>query len=200
MDAPKIEKRSPELTFPEDEASLLRRLFAQASVVLEYGSGGSTVLAAELAKGIVISVESDRSWAETLSTWFVDNPPKADLRLHTVDIGETKKWGRPVGNASWQKFHRYPISVWDRDDFVHPDVVLIDGRFRAACWLTCMLRCTQPMTVLVDDYVDRPSYHTVEHFLMPTEIVGRMARFDMTPTPFSPEDMALIFEAFTRKE
>ena len=48
----------PKLTLPEAEASALRAAYAAAEVVLEYGSGGSTVLAAE-AGAEVWAVESD---------------------------------------------------------------------------------------------------------------------------------------------
>lgn len=190
----------PKLTFPAPEADWVRAHYAQANVILEYGSGGSTVLAGEQLGATVFSVESDLAWAENLGQWFAQNPPLANVQLHPVDIGRTEKWGRPVGNGGFRKYHRYPITVWDRDDFLHPDVVLIDGRFRAACWLTCMIRATQPLTVLFDDYVDRKPYHMVERYLAPTEIRGRMARFDMTPHAFPTQDMAQIFQEFTRPQ
>jgi hypothetical protein len=50
------------LTLPADEARLLQDHYARAGVVLEYGSGGSTLLAARLGKQ-VFSVESDAAWA-----------------------------------------------------------------------------------------------------------------------------------------
>jgi len=77
---------------------------------------------------------------------------------------------------------------------------LIDGRFRAACWLTCMIRATRPLTVLFDDYTERKPYHMVERFVAPTEIRGRMARFDLKPSAFPAADMADIFEAFTKAQ
>ena len=48
----------PELTLPEAEAALLRETYDRAGVILEYGSGGSTVLAAEQPGKTVPSVES----------------------------------------------------------------------------------------------------------------------------------------------
>jgi hypothetical protein len=58
---------------------------------------------------------------------------------------------------------------------------LIDGRFRAACFVTVFLRITQPVTVLFDDYRPRPKYHIVEKFSKPDEYVGRMAVFRLEP-------------------
>jgi hypothetical protein len=50
----------PELTFSPEVAELVRETYAQAQVILEYGSGGSTVLASEMAGKTVFSVESDK--------------------------------------------------------------------------------------------------------------------------------------------
>ena len=52
----------PTLTLPEAEAALITAAYDKAEVILEYGSGGSTVLAADLGKKVV-AVESDRDWA-----------------------------------------------------------------------------------------------------------------------------------------
>ncbi len=187
----------PKLTFPEAEAAWVTEQYARAGVILEYGSGGSTVLAGEQLGVTVFSVESDLDWSANLAAWFDANPPRANVQLHPVDIGRTEKWGRPAGHGGWRRYHRYPISVWDRDDFQHPDLVLIDGRFRAACFLTVMLRITRPVTLLFDDYVERKPYHLVERYAAPAETRGRMARFDLTPTAFPAADMALIFVTFT---
>jgi hypothetical protein len=59
----------PELTLPEAEAATIRAAYERAGVILEYGSGGSTVLGAELGKR-VLSVESDKAWAQMMRDWF----------------------------------------------------------------------------------------------------------------------------------
>lgn len=188
----------PELTLPEAEAAWVTESYNAARVILEYGSGGSTVLAGEMLGSTVFSVESDLAWAQNLQDWFDQNPPLAHVVLHPVNIGKTQSWGHPGGNDGFRRYHRYPITVWDRDDFQHPDLVLIDGRFRPACLITTMLRIERPVTVLFDDYVDRPEYHMVERYSKPVETRGRMARFELKPRAFPIEDMARIFEIFTR--
>jgi hypothetical protein len=190
----------PVMTFPPAESAWLCELYARADVILEYGSGGSTVFAGGLAGKTVYSVESDPDWAADLADWFNQNPPRADLRLHPVDIGKTGKWGAPQSNAGWRRYHRYPLSVWDLPGFRHPDLVLVDGRFRAACLLATLFRIERPVTLLFDDYVGRPVYATaVERYAEPTEIRGRMARFDLEPTAFPVADMSHIWEVFTRQ-
>jgi hypothetical protein len=91
----------------------------------------------------------------------------------------------------FRKFHGYALSVWDRPDFQHPDLVLIDGRFRAACLAAVAMRATRPVTVLFDDYLKRRYYHGVERLARKEELVGQMARFTVTPGAIPP-DMATV--------
>lgn len=189
----------PDLTLPEAEAKLLRAHYAAADTILEYGSGGSTVLAAELGK-TVFSVESDAGWSDMMDSYFTANPPKGRVHLHPVDIGKTGKWGMPVNENGWRKYRHYPVSVWDREDFRQPDLILIDGRFRAACLLTAMMRTTRPVTVLFDDYAERKVYHTVERWALRAETVGRMARFEIAPWTIPPADLGIVLGIFNKQQ
>ncbi len=190
----------PRLTLPEAEAGWLRAAYAEAATVLEYGSGGSTVMAAGMADKTIFSVESDADWLAGLQRWFAIDPPRSRVVLHHGDIGPTVKWGHPEGISHWRQFHAYPTSVWDRPDFEHPDVVLVDGRFRAACFLTVLFRITRPVSLYFDDYTARPHYHRIERFAKPVETRGRMARFDLVPTPIPASDLAMILETYTDKK
>jgi len=188
----------PRLTLPADEAAWVREAYAGAGAILEYGSGGSTVLAAGMPGKTVFSVESDRRWAARMEAWFEAHPPAARVIVHHADVGPTRKWGMPTSQEHWRTFHRYPLAVWDLPDFVHPDVVLIDGRFRAACLLAVLYRASRPVTVLFDDYGNRRGYHRVESFVKPMEVRGRMARFEIEPEPFPAARMTEVFDIFTR--
>lgn len=188
----------PVLTLPADEAAAVTSAYAAARVILEYGSGGSTVLAAEQPGKVIFSVESDAKWLADMQSWFAQTPPLAQVHLHYGDIGPTKAWGHPRDAGAFRKWPGYPISVWDLPGFLQPDLVLIDGRFRAACFLTCLLRSTQPMTVLWDDYIDRPIYHHVEDLVKPVAMIGRMARFEITPMPFPVDRLAWVIETYLR--
>jgi len=186
----------PELTLPPEEAEWIQEVYANAEVILEYGSGGSTLVASELPGKTIFSVESDKAWLENLEAYLELNPGQSPVILHHGDIGPTKEWGAPVNGDAWRKFHRYPLSVWDRDDFVHPDTVLIDGRFRKACLLTTLFRATKPCTVYFDDYMNRPKYHEVEDFVPRAENRGRMARFEIEPAAIQPADLTRIITIF----
>lgn len=181
---------------PEKEALFLRQCYQDATVILEYGSGGSTKMAAQMPGKFIVSVESDQDWAIALQADIAQaNYPSAAI-VHHVDIGPTGAWGRPKDASSWQKYHRYPLDVWDQPFFRHPDLVLIDGRFRAACLVTVALRARHPVRVLFDDYADRPEYHVVEKFLRPGQHVGRMAVFMLEPAQMEVYDWTTFIGLF----
>lgn len=173
-----------ELTFEPRERRFVVRHYEAAETILEYGSGGSTVLAAKLGRR-VFSVESDPDWAARMSAHVATISDRATV--HHADVGPTGPWGVPMKPREFRKFHSYALSVWDRPEFVEPDLVLIDGRFRASCLVAVLLRATKPVTVLFDDYIRRHYYHGVERLAKKEEMVGRMARFTVTPGAIPPE-------------
>lgn len=197
MAAPSVTTK-PELTLPPEAAAEVRAAYAAADVILEYGSGGSTVVASELPGKRIFSVESDAGWAKGMQDWFINNPPQSPVVMHHANIGPTIAWGSPADDSNFKRWPGYALSVWDREDFVHPDVVLIDGRFRPACFMTTALRITKPVTVLFDDYTGREIYHVVEDFAKPVKFAGRMARFELEPRAFPVDRMAMIIGLFLK--
>ncbi|MFZ1341278.1 MAG: hypothetical protein WAS26_19765 [Paracoccaceae bacterium] len=184
----------PKLTLPEAEASALRAAYAAAEVVLEYGSGGSTVLAAE-AGAEVWAVESDPAWAAMMQRWFAMNPAKGRAHVLHADIGPTRDWGHPVDEARFRHWPDYALKVWDAPGFRHPDVVLVDGRFRLGCFLTVAHQITRPVTLFFDDYTPRAAYRMAEALQAPAMIIGRMARFDLSPHPLTPDRLHAYVKA-----
>src|SRR5690606_32007659 len=113
--------------------------------------------------------------------------PSAPI-IYSVDLGETGKWAKLKNSSRWRDFHQYPLRVWGEDFFKEPDVILIDGRFRTACFITAYLKVTKPTIVLFDDYVNRDYYHIVEKLVKPTDFIGRMARFDLDKVATIPRE------------
>lgn len=183
-------------SMPEAESALLVEAYASARVILEYGSGVSTQIAAQMRGKYILSVESDREWARRLRQEIAAAAPRSPVTVYHVDIGVTGAWGRPVDDSGWRRYHRYPNAIWNEPFFRHPDVVLIDGRFRPACLLTAMLQITRPVRVLFDDYLNRPTYHAVEKFLQPQTMVGRMAEFLIEPGMIPSDEMGFVVSKF----
>lgn len=179
---------------PEAETAFLRMLYRKARVILEYGAGGSTHLAAQMPDKLVMSVESDLEWTRSLRGELADAQSTAILQH--VDIGETGPWGRPLNAANWRNFHRYPNSVWEEPWFRQPDVVLIDGRFRTACLATVILRTKKSVRVMFDDYGVRDKYRLVERVIKPWQMIGRMAEFRVKPDNYSPDDIGFLIEQY----
>lgn len=176
----------PVVTLPAGVQDFVTAEYAAAGTILEYGSGGSTVIAAR-SGARTFTVESDADWGRNVERWLAENGLAANVTLHHADIGSTGKWGRPQRKRFGHtlRYLRYPTSVWDRPGFVHPDVILIDGRFRAACFLEAMSRIERPTRLLFDDYAGRAYRETVERFQKPARMVERMAVFDLEPRPLS---------------
>lgn len=177
----------PQLTFPSDEADCLLAYYRSAQAILEYGGGGSTVMAAENAPGTTITVESDLQWAEMLRRYLEQRSLAQKVHVYHVDIGPTRGWGFPTSfGFNRIRFPGYVTSVRWQTFFSKPDVVLIDGRFRVACLLSVALHTERQTTVLFDDYTNRPQYHVVERYLRPKETVGRMALFEIEASQIGP--------------
>jgi hypothetical protein len=190
----------PELTMPEAEGAALRAAYQAAEVILEYGSGGSTVMASEMPGKQVFAVESDAAWARMMDDWFAHAEPAPGTSVEVIwaDIGRTKEWGYPATDEGWQRYAHYPLAVWDRPGFRQPDVILVDGRFRTGCAMAAALRSKRPVTVLVDDYPKRKQYHRIEKFIGAPELTGRLARFEVTPMPVPAENLLEIIAMMTR--
>jgi hypothetical protein len=188
----------PEISMPAAEATFLAQRYDVASVILEYGSGGSTELAASLPGKLVFSVESDRAWARRMELVLARRDTPSPAIIHHVDIGETGAWGRPKDHSGWQGYHRYPLSIWDQPFFRQPDTVLIDGRFRVGCMAAVLMRTQRKVTVLFDDYANRPVYHAIEKIVAPRLVVGRMAVFDVDPGMVRDADLTFLVESLSR--
>jgi hypothetical protein len=188
-----------------DEPGLryLRDVLSHTSCYLEYGVGGSTVLASQSAD-IVIAVESDsRMLAAVHKALSASNRRPRLSKLIHVDIGVTLGWGRPLFTrptparmARWENYARAP---WDflRMHAIDPDTILIDGRFRVACALLCLLNLEDrsPCLMLIDDYGNRPYYGVVTEFADLDAMHGSMAAFHRKAT-FDGERCRQILQSY----
>lgn len=199
--------KRPLITLPDDARDIVTQHYESADVILEYGSGGSTVLASEMPRKQIFSVEADKTWAQDMQS-YLDQADQSvsTVALHVVDIGQTGRWSKPVSDKSWREYWKYSLSVWQRDDFVQPDIILVDGIFRPACVVAAMLMAQKKTPLLFDDYYNprtgydsvRPRFSFLEDIIRPVEQIGRMARFDIVPDALPREFIPLAIGSFFR--
>ena len=165
--------------------AFLRERMQQSRCYLEYGSGGSTRMATRYQIPHVFSVESDLAFAKAVRRAVSHERCTSQLRMSTPDFGPTGPWGYPRTRERAGIWWRYPLDIWGmiRAEQVTPDLILIDGRFRAACFFACLLQAEPGTVILLDDYAGREArYPAVAGILPIREMVGRAAVFEVPAT------------------
>ena len=163
----------------------------RASVIWEYGAGGSTYQACMRPNVIAVhSVESDPGWCEAVKT-KVSHAGQADkLKMHFVDVhANQNNQGYPGPDCTMAQAACYPRAL----NQVHqkPDLVVVDGRYRVACAAHAYAHMTDNAILLVDDY-GRTQYHLIERWFekIPGHCDGRLVAFKKrVGSPPSPHDI-----------
>jgi hypothetical protein len=170
----------PDVPFmPPAVVDRMQQLLDGATCYLEYGSGGTTLLASRLGVPQLYSVESDPSWVSAVEHRLKALAPAGRHVLLHADVGPVDSWGfpktLPLGTAAGD----YALGVWSRleADGASPEVVLIDGRFRVACFLACLLHARPGTRIVFDDYLDRCYYQVAETVVAPRSFHDRAAEF-----------------------
>jgi len=170
-------KNTPDLAdqarlFDGDDHMFQREILS-CQVYGEYGCGASTVWVAHHTAAKIVSVDSSAEWIAKVELETKSHREK--LHIDRVDLGEIAAWGYPTTYRYRSRFHDYVASPWRHG--VKPDLVLIDGRFRVACFLHSLLTAEPGSRLIFDDYNNRPHYHLVEEFCPVKEREGRQALF-----------------------
>lgn len=167
-----VSRNNNELLFDGDD-QIFKQLAVQAKVYFEYGCGKSTIWTSYNSNTKIFSVDTSRQWVQdTKSKSCPDSTP----RLNWVDCGAIGDWGRPMGYSLRCKFKEYIMGPFEMTN-ESPELILIDGRFRVACFLTSLSRSRPGTHIIFDDYVERPYYHIVEEFGARPTLCGRQAIF-----------------------
>jgi hypothetical protein len=156
--------------------------------VLEFGSGGSTIIFANKCNSL-ISVESDFFYARKVKK-IVER--FAHVEIFWVNIGPTKSFGNPISSLETifrNRWHKYSMRPWI-EGARNVDLVFIDGRFRVSCAMQCFLNIDCNFVLVFDDYFSRNEYHSVELFLgKPIERLNDTALFEI-PDHFSRQEIS----------
>ena len=175
---------------------LLNESIVRSSHYLEYGMGGSTILASQKSLLSIIAIDSSEEWIEKVQSSIQKSFYKGILHLIHADLGITAAWGYPIDEAKVKRWPQYYASPWIKYRSINlsPDLILIDGRFRAACFLFSLLHCKAGTRILWDDYLERPEYHFVEEALKPQGLIDDMAIFKVNEKNDAQLVASLLFE------
>jgi hypothetical protein len=152
-------------------------LLKSAQSYVEFGTGGSTVLAASVITQSIVAIDSSREWLDKVASSCTRAVTKVKPRLVYADIGPTGEWGRPIDGSCMERWGLYSTEIWKIDGADNADLYLVDGRFRVACFMETMMRCRADAIVVMHDYAPRAEYHIVEQFARPILVCSNLSAF-----------------------
>ena len=164
------------------------QLAGRASL-LEFGCGGSTIVAARQVRQVV-SIDSDPAWLAKVQAEIAQQA--VDFTPFHADIGRVDEWGYPADATRLRDWPRYHTLIW-RHLSGSPDAVLIDGRFRVACLLQAVIHCKPDTIFLFHDFADRPQYHVV---LRHVDILTRVDTLAVLRTKPQVDGKAVLHDLF----
>lgn len=163
------------------EGRCFKNIVKTAKNYFEFGCGASTHWVLKNTDAKITCVDGSQEWLNTI-------PDNKRLTKIYVDIGPLRDWGIPINDSMKHNWHNYYQSFDD-----NADVVLIDGRFRVACFLNVLNKSRKGTIIIFDDYVNRDYYHTVEKYIKINKICERQAIF-IKSNEIVPDDLIKQFE------
>lgn len=142
-----------------DELNLFLCFIRNSTSYLEFGTGGSTFVASQNVKESIISVDSSQEWLDKVMTACTGS--KVVPKLIYVDIGKVGDWGVPLEREKMETWPRYHENVWEIGESANADLIMVDGRFRVACFAQAVLRGKRSAIIGIHDFNSRPQYHCV---------------------------------------
>jgi hypothetical protein len=176
------------------ERDLLTAFLRRSRTYLEFGTGGSTVLAAKFVESRITSVDSSVEWLDKVRSACTEAGCKAELDLVFVDIGPTRDWGYPTDSSTASRWPAYHEAVWERPHAREADFCLVDGRFRVACFLQALLHCRPGTPIAIHDFDSRPGYHIARQLAREVAMAEDLSVF----LPRADIDAATIREALAK--
>ena len=154
--------------------NFLEERIANCAFFFEYGSGNST-LYANNHNVKTISVESDKNFYEYLKKNII-------TEYIFFNFGIVDYYSRPLHsklNINPKIGLEYSSSILKLlEKKIEPDLILIDGRFRVLSALMVYKffqnKNTDKITIILDDYSNRKSYHVLNEFFE-IKLIDRIA-------------------------
>ncbi len=144
------------------ERVLFESFLGCAANYLEFGAGGSTYVAANLVRCSVTSVDSSRDWLKNVEIACKGLGSAIVPNLLLADIGPIGDWGVPTDPGTRGQWPSYHEQVWQDDQNAGCDLFFVDGRFRVACCMQILKRCSPDSFLIVHDFKSRAHYHVLK--------------------------------------
>jgi hypothetical protein len=141
------------------EIALLGAFLRHSRRYVEFGVGGTTILAAECVDDWILSVDSSKDWIERVDRACADK--KTSPLILYADIGPVGDWGVPTDPSTRGRWSDYHSEIWKLPKSSCADLYLVDGRFRVACFAQTVLRCSPDAIIGIHDFASRNHYHVV---------------------------------------
>ena len=152
----------PAMSVPEVE--LFCSFLRCCSNYVEFGTGGSTILACSLVRTSVTSVDSSPDWLKMVEGHCAAQPANLKPTLVHADIGPTRDLGYPQDDRFRNLWPNYHSWIWSDKAALGADLFLVDGRFRVACFIQALLRASHSSVIIIHDFANRPHYHVIKEF------------------------------------
>lgn len=178
------------------ELVLFRSFIANKSSYVEFGVGGSTVLASKLVTASVVGVDSSQAWLDKVAAACGGPDVQTAPTLMLADIGPIGEWGYPSDRSTMAQWPAYHSQIWCERAAWNADVYFIDGRFRVCCFLKSLLHCRPDSVLLLHDFGSRRHYHLVHDFAAQIAQCEDMAAF----IPRSGVDLYKLHQAVQQYE
>jgi hypothetical protein len=163
------------------ELVLMRKQMERARSYLEFGTGGSTLLALNSGVRKITTADSDPAWQERIRRRADAIKPGHGIEFVHCDIGRTREWGAPHGEEAIKRWPLYFVAPWKRclDRNGLPDLIFVDGRYRLACALYSVLMCLSHVRwsmprIMFHDF-NRENYHPILKYVTVTASENTLA-------------------------
>jgi hypothetical protein len=174
-----------------EEAALFLSFVRNSRDYVEFGTGGSTVVASKHVKNSILSVDSSRDWLDRVSLACDSSQTKPQLMF--IDIGPIGHWGFPVDGSTRSRWPDYHSTIWNTPHSADADLYFVDGRFRVACFAQVVLHCKPNAIIGIHDFSSRPAYHRVREIAQEIATAGDMSFFLPLPNKEAAEGVLQDF-------
>ncbi|KAI8462213.1 MAG: hypothetical protein J3K34DRAFT_448950 [Monoraphidium minutum] len=144
------------IAMTRNEVNVLKECMHASNVYLEYGCGGSTLLACEVGIPVINSIDTHPDWVAKMRQKTASCT--SNISIHLVDVGPVRAWGYPI-SLNTALAHGYASAVSKMPQV--PDLVLIDGRWRISAFFFTYIAASSDTLIAVHDFKPRPLYHLI---------------------------------------